>query len=71
MLDGPAQRFSRICWHRIRLALPYYYCVIRIREGSTDNEAAIGPGEFRSCVALSRWIEDYAVLFLRAAPRGV
>jgi hypothetical protein len=49
----------------------YYYCVISIREDSTDNEAASGRGGLRSGVAVWRWIEDYAVLFLRAAPRGV
>ena len=49
----------------------YYYCVTRIRAGSIGTVAEIGRGGLRSDGAGWQWIEDYAVLSLRVAPRGV
>ena len=49
----------------------YYYCVIRTREDSTGNVAGSGRGGLRSAVAQRQWIEGYAVLSARAAPRGL
>jgi len=51
--------------------MAYYYCVIRIRENNTGNVAKIWRGVLRSAAAEWRLIEDYAVLSLRVAPRGV
>jgi len=49
----------------------YYYCVTNMRTDSKDTLAESGQDGWQGGVAGWQWIEDYAVLCARVAPRGV